>query len=58
MRESLSIFYFLYFIFYLCIFLYFLYFYIYNLYTVATRIRSVMYGIHLRMADRPKHVVK
>jgi hypothetical protein len=35
-----------------------LYFYIYNLYTVATRIFSVMCGIHLMMADRPKHVAK
>jgi hypothetical protein len=35
-----------------------MYLYIYNLYTVATHIFSVMYSIHLMMADRPKHVVK
>jgi hypothetical protein len=38
--------------------IYLIIFFIYNLYTVATRIRSVMYGIHLMMADWPKHVVK
>jgi hypothetical protein len=35
-----------------------LHIFIYNLYTVVTRMRSVMYSIHLMMADQPKHVVK